>query len=266
MQKDDQPLPRRPRTQSRVLERPALHCSGKKRRPVVFGGLDSGDVALREGEQPLRTREGRISCARSLEWPVLLPRPLRVQASFWCSRSAARSVRAHARKASGRAPVAALPKAQEAAASDECAARKAALEREPALPGAPTFEAARVEILGRARSVPGSCSNAPPLPTAGTGPEVDAIRKELLASADPADTIFQVLKRTRHRFAELTLPSSCRKVTSTPRRRTWPFACRKSCDWTICSTSQAWWWTVEGGGSSRAPARRQIRLGRWVKG
>lgn len=58
-----------------------------------------------------------------------------------------------------------------------------------------------MEILGRARSVPVVFERTP-LPSAGAGPLVDAIRKELVASADPADTIFQVLKRTRHRFAE----------------------------------------------------------------
>lgn len=85
--------------------------------------------------------------------------------------------------------------------SDACALRKAALEREPALPGAPNFEALRVEILGRARSAPVVFARAP-LPSAGVSAEVEAFRKELTLSADPADTIFQVLKRTRHRLAE----------------------------------------------------------------
>jgi len=86
-------------------------------------------------------------------------------------------------------------------APDPCAQRRAELERLPALPGAARFEAARVEILGRARSVP-IVFERKPQARADLAPEVYAFQKELAESADPADTIFQVLKRTRHRFAE----------------------------------------------------------------
>jgi len=84
---------------------------------------------------------------------------------------------------------------------DPCALRQRELEALPALPGAPGFESLRVEILGRARSVPIVFARRP-LPSAEAGPEVDAWREELVLSADPADTIFQILKRTRHRLAE----------------------------------------------------------------
>lgn len=93
---------------------------------------------------------------------------------------------------------------QEASArelADPCLLRQAEIQGQPALPGASAFEAARIEILGRARSVPVIFERTP-LVSADAGPEVEAFRQELAQSADPADTIFQVLKRTRHRFAE----------------------------------------------------------------
>lgn len=84
---------------------------------------------------------------------------------------------------------------------DPCALRLRELESSAALPGAPIFESARVEILGRARSVP-IVFAASPTARADMSPVAAAFRNELALSADPADTIFQVLKRTRHRFAD----------------------------------------------------------------
>jgi hypothetical protein len=79
--------------------------------------------------------------------------------------------------------------------------RKAELLRLPALPGAETFERQRIEILGRARSVPIVFERGPEPPASPTA-EVQALRKELWLSADPAETLFKILKRTRHRYAE----------------------------------------------------------------
>jgi hypothetical protein len=93
------------------------------------------------------------------------------------------------------------PAAPPTTAVDPCARERSELLRLPALPGAETFESLRVEILGRARSVPIVLERRP-LPAAGVTPEIEGLRQELLLSADPADTIFKILKRTRHRYAE----------------------------------------------------------------
>ncbi len=85
-------------------------------------------------------------------------------------------------------------------AIDPCAQRLKELTLLPALAGAETFESLRVEILGRARSVPVAFERRP-LPSTSADADVEAFRKELLESADPADAIFKVLKRTRHRLA-----------------------------------------------------------------
>jgi len=91
--------------------------------------------------------------------------------------------------------------AERAPLVDACAERKSALLRLPALPGAEAFESARVEILGRARSVPIVLERRP-LPDESVSAEVAAFRRELLLSADPAEAIFKILKRTRQRYAE----------------------------------------------------------------
>lgn len=56
-----------------------------------------------------------------------------------------------------------------------------------------------MEILGRARSMPVVFERRP-LPSVIAEADIEALRQELAESADPADTIFKVLKRTRHRI------------------------------------------------------------------
>jgi hypothetical protein len=87
-----------------------------------------------------------------------------------------------------------------ASPTDPCRERQAELERSTALSGARAFEAARVEILGRARSMPVVFERRP-LPSVIAEADIDTLRRELAESADPADTIFKILKRTRHRVS-----------------------------------------------------------------
>lgn len=94
---------------------------------------------------------------------------------------------------------------------DPCRAKIDAVEHELAWPGDPELERLRVEILGRARSVPVVFSRPPrppelDVPSPGEPDpssnwrRVESARQELVQSKDPADTIFQILKRTRRDF------------------------------------------------------------------
>ncbi len=84
-------------------------------------------------------------------------------------------------------------------APDLCLLRLSEIRAAHPLPGAPTLQRSRVEILGRARAVPVVFARTPQ-PPAAREPQAIRYAAELAASDDPAATIFQTLRKTSHRY------------------------------------------------------------------
>lgn len=82
--------------------------------------------------------------------------------------------------------------------SGDCARRIAAAEALEAEPGAPGFEARRVEILGRAKAEP-VVFRRPPQPVADPGPEVKSLRLALSTSPSPGFSLMGLYKTVRNR-------------------------------------------------------------------
>ncbi len=90
--------------------------------------------------------------------------------------------------------------AGKAAEADACAREWSRIEALEALPGAPGFEARRVEILGRARAEPVAFERAPGANEAPTR-EVVRLRSLLEKAPSPAEGLSSVLAATRRNFA-----------------------------------------------------------------
>ncbi len=88
-----------------------------------------------------------------------------------------------------------------------CASRRHALENEPVLPGAPALDAARAEIVARAKAEP-VVFLEPPQPEA-TSPEVNQLRQRLYHGAFPYKALAEAFARYRR------YPSLLRQVLLT---------------------------------------------------
>ncbi len=100
--------------------------------------------------------------------------------------------------AAGHAPAGAT---RSASAEQDCARRRATLELEPALPGAPQLEALRAEIVARARAEPVLFLEAPRQTDLSS--EMIALREGLFHEAQPWRAFSKVMTRYRRAPREL---------------------------------------------------------------